>query len=113
MNRANEIAGLELLPLGDDAVHVADIGAERALEPVVSVETGAILSDGAIQVAALHYVVIHVYINSSEPERNPAELRAMIEKGLAKLPERCRLAVMLRLTENLSNTDIAQRSCAQ
>lgn len=57
-----------------------------------------------------HYKLFEaVYDNSSEPERNPAELRAMIEKGLAKLPERCRLAVMLRLTENLSNTDIAQR----
>ena len=57
-----------------------------------------------------HYKLFEaIYDNSSEQERNPAAIRSMIDKGLAKLPERCRLAVMLRLTENLSNGDIARR----
>jgi RNA polymerase sigma-70 factor (family 1) len=57
-----------------------------------------------------HYKLFEaVYESSNEQERNPAAIKAMIEKGLAKLPERCRLAVMLRLTENLSNSDIAKR----
>lgn len=57
-----------------------------------------------------HYKLFEaVYDSSSEAERDPTALRSMIEKGLANLPERCRLAVTLRLTENLSNGDIAKR----
>lgn len=35
-------------------------------------------------------------------------IRSMIEKGLVRLPGHSRLAVMLRLTENFSNGDIAR-----
>ena len=50
-----------------------------------------------------------VYESMSEEDRDPAVLQAMIRKSLSQLPERCQLAVNLRLTENLSNTDIALR----
>lgn len=57
-----------------------------------------------------HYRLFEaVYESSEKAERDPLALQAMIEKGLANLPERCRFAVMLRLTENLSNADIACR----
>lgn len=57
-----------------------------------------------------HYKLFEaVYDSSSAEGRDPAAIRSMIEKGLADLPERCRLAVTLRLTENLSNSDIAKR----
>jgi RNA polymerase sigma-70 factor (family 1) len=50
-----------------------------------------------------------VYDGVKEEERDPSIVQSLIEKGLAKLPERCQVAVKLRLTENLSNGDIARR----
>jgi len=49
-----------------------------------------------------------VYESIREEERDPSVL-AMLEKTIARLPERCQFALKLRLTENLSNSDIARR----
>lgn len=59
---------------------------------------------------AEHYMLFEaLYDSTSDNEHHPEALRQMIETGLANLPERCRCAIMLRLTENLSNGDIARR----
>lgn len=59
---------------------------------------------------AAHYRLFEALYNSvGEDDRTSAALQAMIDRGLSDLPERCRLAVTLRLTENLSNGDIATR----
>ena len=50
-----------------------------------------------------------VYESIQEEEKDPSSVLAMIEKSIARLPERCRLALKLRLTENLSNSEIAKR----
>jgi RNA polymerase sigma-70 factor (ECF subfamily) len=51
-----------------------------------------------------------VYDSSSEDERkDPLVIRALINAALDQLPERCQQAVKMRLTENLSNDDIARR----
>lgn len=50
-----------------------------------------------------------VYDNVAEEAIDPAEMQARIEKSLQALPERCQVAFRLRLHENLSNGDIAQR----
>jgi len=57
-----------------------------------------------------HYTLFEgIYENTQEDERDSSTIQAMIEKSMSKLPERCQLAVRLRLTENLSNSDIARR----
>jgi RNA polymerase sigma-70 factor (ECF subfamily) len=59
---------------------------------------------------AEHYRLFEALYNSvDEVDRTSATLQAMIDRGLSSLPERCRLAVKLRLDENLSNGDIARR----
>jgi len=59
---------------------------------------------------AEHYKLFEaVYDNTSEEERQPENMETMIENSLAELPERCQVAVRLRLTENLSNGEIANR----
>jgi RNA polymerase sigma-70 factor (family 1) len=50
-----------------------------------------------------------VYENAQEEERDSFSLQKVIDKSLAQLPERCQVAVRLRLTENLSNGEIAKR----
>jgi RNA polymerase sigma-70 factor (family 1) len=57
-----------------------------------------------------HYRLFEAVLETSIDEnREPENIEALIEKGLAELPERCQVAVRLRLTENLSNGDIAKR----
>jgi RNA polymerase sigma-70 factor (ECF subfamily) len=59
---------------------------------------------------AEHYALfVALYENSSDNDRDKQCMERMIDKGLANLPERCQMAVKLRLTENLSNADIARR----
>jgi RNA polymerase sigma-70 factor (family 1) len=59
---------------------------------------------------AEHYLLFEaVYESSSAEEKEGSRVLSMIDKGLADLPERCRMAVKLRLTEDLSNGDIAKR----
>jgi RNA polymerase sigma-70 factor (family 1) len=50
-----------------------------------------------------------VYENAHEEERDSLSLQKVIDKSLEQLPERCQVAVRLRLTENLSNGEIATR----
>jgi RNA polymerase sigma-70 factor (ECF subfamily) len=50
-----------------------------------------------------------VYQNIREEERDPSSVLAVLEERIARLPERCQFALKLRLTENLSNSDIARR----
>jgi RNA polymerase sigma factor (sigma-70 family) len=61
----------------------------------------------AIRIAVLIFEA--VFETGTEENREPENLDALIEKGLAELPERCQVAVRLRLKENLSNGDIAKR----
>ncbi|MBX2894712.1 MAG: sigma-70 family RNA polymerase sigma factor [Cyclobacteriaceae bacterium] len=57
-----------------------------------------------------HYRLFEAaYENTPEPQRNPEALSQKINALTTQLPERCRQALHLRLTENLSNTEIAQR----
>lgn len=51
------------------------------------------------------------YIHADEGEGtiDPDGLKSLLQKSLPELPERCREAFTLRLTENLSNAEIAQR----
>jgi RNA polymerase sigma-70 factor (family 1) len=57
-----------------------------------------------------HYRLFEAaYENAPESQRNPEVLRQKINALTTQLPERCREALQLRLTENLSNTEIAQR----
>jgi len=50
-----------------------------------------------------------VYDQTPEDQRTPEQLEALLQRGIAQLPERCREAVQLRLLENLSNSEIAAR----
>lgn len=57
-----------------------------------------------------HYKLFEaVYDSINIEERDPDNIQVMIERSLSELPERCQLAIRLRLTENLSNDDIAKR----
>ena len=57
-----------------------------------------------------HYRLFEaLYETSIAEEDEPSPVQAMVKKALAQLPERCQLAVKLRLHENLSNGDIAIR----
>ncbi len=51
------------------------------------------------------------YIVPTDPEQEPSmiELHARLTESLQALPARCREAFQLRLEQNLSNTEIAQR----
>lgn len=57
-----------------------------------------------------HYKFFSVfYEDADQEERSPETIQAMLIKGLDGLPERCQAAMKLRLTEDLSNREIAQR----
>jgi RNA polymerase sigma-70 factor (ECF subfamily) len=57
-----------------------------------------------------HFLLFEaVYDTHPEGEREGLHIVERIEKGLLQLPERCQQAVKLRLHENLSNTEIAER----
>jgi len=57
-----------------------------------------------------HYKFFEVVYDSIEfRELNPHSPETLIEKGLAKLPERCQQAVRLRISDSLSNSEIAER----
>lgn len=59
---------------------------------------------------AEHYLIFEaLYDNMEESAFDEKEMQAMIEKSLSKLPERCGVAIRLRLYENLSNAEIAER----
>lgn len=50
-----------------------------------------------------------IYDCIDEFEKEPSLIQLVIEKGLTGLPERISMAMKLRLSENLSNADIAKR----
>ncbi len=50
-----------------------------------------------------------IYDSVDEEERNAETIHLMIERGIQKMPERVQVAIRLRLTENLSNKEIAKR----
>ena len=59
---------------------------------------------------AEHYLLFEAaYDSVSVAKSELSEIQAMIERSISELPERCQLAIKLRLVENLSNHDIAIR----
>ena len=58
---------------------------------------------------AEHFRLFEAVYDNIMEEESEISTQAIINRGLAELPERCQMAVKLRLTENLSNSDIAKR----
>jgi RNA polymerase sigma factor (sigma-70 family) len=59
---------------------------------------------------AEHYRLFEtLYESLEEAERTPEAIQSQLINTLADLPERCQTAIKLRLLENLSNGEIAQR----
>lgn len=57
-----------------------------------------------------HYLIFATLYDKGEPGDADGEtLRAMLIRGLDGLPERCKTAIKLRITENLSNQEVARR----
>ncbi len=57
-----------------------------------------------------HYKLYEeIYDNIEGFEKEPSLFQNVIDKGLADLPERVGMAMKLRLSENLSNEDIAKK----
>lgn len=54
-------------------------------------------------------LVNYLYEDEGEETIDPDVLETLIQNSLSALPERCQEAFKLRLTENLSNAEIAQR----
>lgn len=50
-----------------------------------------------------------LYESAEEEQRNPEALQQLLIRGLEGLPSRCQAAIKLRLTEDLSNGEIAER----
>lgn len=59
---------------------------------------------------AQHFVLFETaWYTLEDPDHDKYTLRDKIFKALHGLPERCQLAVKMRLSENLSNSEIAER----
>lgn len=58
---------------------------------------------------AAHFLLFEAVYESPGGEEKDTRMLSLIDQGLADLPERCREAVKMRLTEDLSNGDIARR----
>jgi RNA polymerase sigma-70 factor (family 1) len=59
---------------------------------------------------AEHYRLFEVVYDSIEnEERTPEAVQEMLLKSINDLPGRCQIAIKLRLLENLTNNEIAQR----
>lgn len=57
-----------------------------------------------------HYRLFEATYTTQEiGEEEKKSMMELIEHGLTQLPERCQLAIRLRLKENLSNKEIAER----
>lgn len=57
-----------------------------------------------------HYKFFEAFYESMDfREVDPSSPEALIERGLANLPDRCQQAVRLRVSGNLSNGEIAER----
>lgn len=60
---------------------------------------------------AEHYRLFEMAYETMDPEyhRDPENIRNILLKNIGGLPERCQEAIRLRITENLSNGEIASR----
>lgn len=60
---------------------------------------------------AEHYRLFEITYETmdADPRMDPESIRALLLKNIGGLPERCREAIRLRITENLSNGEIAAR----
>ncbi len=58
---------------------------------------------------AEHFKIFEELIDTSQEEKEIESLRSLLNESLSKLPERCQMAVRLRIDENLSNGAIAER----
>ena len=57
-----------------------------------------------------HFRLFEVLYDSMDgEEKSPEDVQAMLIRSLDGLPERCQLAIRLRIVENLSNNEIAER----
>jgi RNA polymerase sigma-70 factor (ECF subfamily) len=65
--------------------------------------------NNVIQKYTDHFKAFETIIDDGEEEKEIETLREVINTTLAELPERCQVAVRLRIDENLSNGDIAKR----
>ncbi len=58
---------------------------------------------------AEHYLFFEAAYDNIDEERTTEAIQKAIENGIRQLPERAQMAIRLRLNENLSNAEIAQR----
>nr|PZN56826.1 MAG: hypothetical protein DIU61_03240 [Bacteroidota bacterium] len=58
---------------------------------------------------AEHYKIFASLYESGSADGNNESLRNALMKSLESLPERCRMAIKLRITDNLSNQEIAEK----
>jgi len=58
---------------------------------------------------AEHYLFFETIYDSIDEEHTAENIQRAIEQGIRQLPERAQVAIRLRLNENLSNAEIAQR----
>jgi RNA polymerase sigma-70 factor (family 1) len=61
-----------------------------------------------VQKYADHFKAFEVMAEEMHEEKEVENLRAVINQSMSLLPERCQMAVRLRIDENLSNGDIAK-----
>lgn len=59
----------------------------------------------------IHFQAAFDFLYEAENDKSidPDAFKSLIDTGLSQLPERCQIAFKLRLVENLSNAEIAQR----
>lgn len=56
-----------------------------------------------------HYRIFAAMYDTDNQDINSEVRRSILTQGLEGLPERCKMAVKLRITDNLSNQEIAER----
>ncbi len=67
---------------------------------------------GVIQKYADHYRLfeaVYESANDEYPQHDPHAIHSLLLQHIQKLPDRCQEAIRLRLTENLTNSEIAER----
>ena len=67
---------------------------------------------GVIRKFADHYRLFEAIYDSANdeyPQHDPHAIHSLLLQQIQKLPDRCQEAIRLRLTENLTNSEIAER----
>ena len=67
---------------------------------------------GVIRKYADHYRLFEAIYDSANdeyPQHDPHAIHSLLLQQIQKLPDRCQEAIRLRLTENLTNSEIAER----